>query len=233
MKPFHSLNYPDAAYDCAQIDDSNYSMAQHGSYPYGDPYFSGSLVTYGPQAINQPQILPEMMGFQSPRVALPLDIAEDNNNVPIYVNAKQYHGILRRRQSRAKLEAQNKLIKNRKPYLHESRHRHALNRVRGSGGRFLSTKQHQQSNAEVSPGPHSVSNTNNTYHKKDASEVEIHLSRTTGNNASSITSFSDRMSLSSNITRDDNEYLWRQPEPQLFLASPSNMGGTYHAPVVR
>jgi len=56
-------------------------------------------------------MLPQMMGLASTRVALPLDLAQDG---PIYVNAKQYHGILRRRQSRAKLEAQNKLIKNRK-----------------------------------------------------------------------------------------------------------------------
>lgn len=57
------------------------------------------------------QFQPQVMGSASIRVPLPVDISEDG---PIYVNAKQYHGILRRRQTRAKLEAQNKLIKNRK-----------------------------------------------------------------------------------------------------------------------
>ncbi|GMJ13963.1 nuclear factor Y, subunit A10 [Hibiscus trionum] len=92
-------------------------------YPYMDQCY-GIFSTYGPPI--------------SGRVMLPLNLASDNG--PIYVNAKQYNGIMRRRQSRAKAVLENKLTKARKPYMHHSRHLHALRRPRGSGGRFLNVK---------------------------------------------------------------------------------------------
>ncbi|KAM5355689.1 hypothetical protein ACJ41O_002335 [Fusarium nematophilum] len=72
---------------------------------------------------------------------------------PLYVNAKQFHRILKRRVARQKLEEQLRLTsKGRKPYLHESRHNHAMRRPRGPGGRFLTAEEVAAMEREANKG---------------------------------------------------------------------------------
>lgn len=218
MKPVFFMANPDVVFNPSQVDYGH--SVTHVAYPYADPYHGGLVAAYGPHAVIQPQLV----GIAPTRVPLPFDIAEDG---PIFVNAKQYHGILRRRQSRAKMEAQNKLVKARKPYLHESRHLHALNRVRGSGGRFLSTKKLQEPDSTSNAGCHSVSGSGHFHQKGDTTEYEVHQSDT-GKFVASTTSSSDVTSVS------NSDVLFRQPEhrfsgmsPHMGGAMPGGGGGTY------
>ncbi|XP_057763872.1 nuclear transcription factor Y subunit A-7-like isoform X1 [Salvia miltiorrhiza] len=128
----------------AQVGVGNV-MAQT-AYPYPDPYYRSIFAPYETQPYPaqpypaQPMVHLQLMGIQQAGVPLPSEAVEE----PVFVNAKQYHGILRRRQSRAKAESENKLSKPRKPYLHESRHLHALRRARGNGGRFQKKNDNQK-----------------------------------------------------------------------------------------
>ncbi|EZA57894.1 nuclear transcription factor Y subunit alpha isoform X2 [Ooceraea biroi] len=123
--------------------------------PLGSPTSSASA-----QGGNVVMMLPSNSGqTQFQRMALPS--AELLEEEPLYVNAKQYRRILKRRQARAKLEAEGKIPKERPKYLHESRHRHAMNRIRGEGGRFHSgqVKKRNRENANSTITQHITTST--------------------------------------------------------------------------
>lgn len=120
-----------------------------------------NMLSHGPRpGVAPPQMPPTAMQHpQSPELTAGPQAEES----PLYVNAKQFHRILKRRVARQKLEEQLRLTaKGRKPYLHESRHNHAMRRPRGPGGRFLTADEVAAMEQEAKGGNGSKSESGET-----------------------------------------------------------------------
>lgn len=173
MQPISANGISHASIDNAQTVQyaappqlgTGHAMAPPPAYPYPDPYYRSIFAPYDAQPYP-----PQPYGGHPMHagVPLPTDAVEE----PVFVNAKQYHGILRRRQSRAKAESEKKVTRNRKPYLHESRHLHALKRARGCGGRFLNSKKDENNQDEVGSADNSHSNINLNSDRNDLAQSD-------------------------------------------------------------
>ncbi|XP_047515915.1 nuclear transcription factor Y subunit alpha isoform X2 [Pieris napi] len=113
------------------------------------------------QIVNQPNIVMMVNGNSSGATssegATATSASAGSDEEPLlYVNARQYKRILKRRAARAKLHEQGRIPKERPKYLHESRHRHAMNRIRGEGGRFNAGSRRNMETQSDDPARHGI-----------------------------------------------------------------------------
>jgi hypothetical protein len=169
---------PNAAQILQQVLNNNSLLPQQQPQPsslWMNPnavgaFFANSLAAFQQQQQQQQQnqqLDPSSVLFQ--QMALLSSVApgaaatlyqnmNEETTLPTYVNPKQYARILKRRDARRIMEEyfarkrREQQSKRNKPYMHESRHNHAMKRPRGPGGRFL-TKEELEGLRNEEDGP--------------------------------------------------------------------------------
>ena len=92
----------------------------------------------------------------------------------VYVNAKQFDRIQKRRMARQRLAENAEYTPGiRKPYIHESRHKHAMRRPRGPGGKFLTKDELKRKIKNVQSGTTDKSQTPKTRTGPNISHAKI------------------------------------------------------------
>ena len=143
--PLHHTYPKDVSYYKPPKHFPNVCPSQ-GSQPPSLPWMAQDILSShihdSPSSISMPQL-------PTPRIATTLQSQPPNSKgtsclsdqTPLYVNAKQYGRILKRRAVRDRFKEKFNIPEKRKPYVHESRHRHVIERLRGPGGRYLSAEE--------------------------------------------------------------------------------------------
>ncbi|KNC80160.1 hypothetical protein SARC_07473 [Sphaeroforma arctica JP610] len=128
-----------------------YAAQQYAAQP--DPAQWGAATAYDPNSGMYGAQAAGGMYYNPPTYRVSMGQGEEE---PMYVNAKQYHRILKRREARSKLEQKYKIERGRPGFMHQSRHKHALRRVRGPGGRFTKKGEDEDDDENSQTGASSV-----------------------------------------------------------------------------
>ena len=144
-KTFH--NFTSTTQVESKFNSSN-QMNEQGKINYVNCVYVDSSIYDNPDYYGNFSNIPYLNGFEHYSIfkrnisnqKIPIKTLNDNEY--IYVNCRQYYRILKRREKRKKLKELYNINDNiKKNYMHESRHKHAMNRERGKRGRFLSKRE--------------------------------------------------------------------------------------------
>lgn len=154
----HSNHEPSTAYvNYAQPTQLLYHSLQSSQFPLSHQMaqFQPSSQTSKLSTGNQMPQLPYPPTARTPLPQPPYleESSRPSEETPVYVNAKQFERILKRRVARQRLkEGLGYTLGSRRSYLHESRHKHAIRRPRGPRGRFLNKDKLERPKKEVQTG---------------------------------------------------------------------------------